>query len=299
MVFDLGCGLGGDTLALAQAAPVVAVDRDLDRLTLCRLNANALGLEHRVHTVCADVLQAAWHLPLRAAVFCDPSRRRDHRRMRSVEEYEPPLMALMPVLASAWGAAVKVSPGVNLAEVAGLEAEVEFVAVGDDLKEAVLWFGAFRTGRRRATVLPGPHSLTAEAEPDLDIGPPLAILYEPNPAVLRAGLVRTLGAALRARMLDRTIAFLSAGEPRPTPFARAYRVLDAFPFQLKRLRAYLRERGVGGLTIKKRGSAIEPEVLERQLRLRGDLAATVVLTRVMEEHFVLVVEPLAPIEEQR
>ena len=41
------------------------------------------------------------------------------------------------------------------------------------------------------------------------------------------------------------------------------------PFQLKALRAYLRDRDVGALTIKKRGTAVEPEQLRRQLRLTG------------------------------
>lgn len=296
LIFDLGCGLGGDSLALARAGPVVAVDQDIDRLTLLQLNAAALNLERRVRVVCARIQEAAWHLPQRAAVFCDPSRRRGGHRMRSVTAYEPPLMAVVPVLASARGAAVKVSPAVDLAEVAPLQVEVEFVALEDGLKEAVLWFGEFRTAKRRATILPGPHSLTAETEPDLDIGPPLAILYEPNPAVLRAGLVRTLGAQLGARLLDRTIAFLTSDDHRPTPLARAYRVIDAFPFQLKRLRAYLRERGVGRLTVKKRGCAIAPDELERRLALRGDQPATLVLTRVMQRHFVLIVEPLTPLE---
>lgn len=297
VIFDLCCGLGGDSLALAQAAEVVvAVERDLGRLTLLRLNAAALGLEHRIRAVCADVLRPAWRVPAQAAVFCDPSRRKGHRRLRSVEHYEPSLHALLPVLMSAWGAAVKLSPAVDLAELAGLDAELEFVAVGDDLKEAVLWFGAFRTARRRATVLPGPESLTAEGEPDLDVGSPLAFLYEPNPAVMRAGLVRTLGAMLGARLLDRTIAFLTSDVAQSTPFARGYRVLDALPFQLKRLRAYLRVRGIGQLTIKKRGLALEPHRLEQQLRLKGDQAATLILTRVMGRPTVLVAEPLAPAE---
>jgi hypothetical protein len=61
------------------------------------------------------------------------------------------------------------------------------------------------------------------------------------------------------------------------------------PFSLKRLRSLLRSRGVGRLTVKKRGSAVEPEVLRRQLRLRGDEEATVVLTRVAGAPTVLLV----------
>ena len=55
----------------------------------------------------------------------------------------------------------------------------------------------------------------------------------------------------------------------PVPTATAYRVLDTMPFGLKRLRTYLRERDVGRLTIKKRGTAVVPEQLRRQLDLRG------------------------------
>ena len=41
------------------------------------------------------------------------------------------------------------------------------------------------------------------------------------------------------------------------------------PFNLKRLKALLREREVGTLTVKKRGSAVEPEELRRRVRLAG------------------------------
>jgi hypothetical protein len=69
-------------------------------------------------------------------------------------------------------------------------------------------------------------------------------------------------------------------------------VVDVMPFNLKRLKAYLRERGVGRLTIKKRGTAVTPEQLRAQLSPRGDAAATLVLTRVQGAQHVLVVEPL-------
>ena len=64
------------------------------------------------------------------------------------------------------------------------------------------------------------------------------------------------------------------------------------PFGLKRLRTYLRERDVGRLTIKKRGTAVVPEQLRRQLDLRGSATATIILTRVAGSQQVLVVEPV-------
>ena len=111
---------------------------------------------------------------------------------------------------------------------------------------------------------------------------------------MRAGMVRTLGAQMGAHLLDRTIAFLACeAPPPPTPFGTAYEVLEALPFQLKRLRAALRARGVGRVTVKTRGSPIEPEALIRGLRLRGEGEATVVLTRAAGRPLALIVRPWA------
>ena len=102
-----------------------------------------------------------------------------------------------------------------------------------------------------------------------------------------------VAAAVGGRLVDPTIAYVTSRRARhPTPLARAYEVLDVMPFGLKRLRTYLRDAGVGRLTIKKRGTAIEPEQLRRQLRLSGPSEATIVLTRVAGQQSVLVCRPL-------
>jgi hypothetical protein len=49
---------------------------------------------------------------------------------------------------------------------------------------------------------------------------------------------------------------------------------------------------VGTLTIKKRGSAVDPDQLRRQLRLSGEASATVALTRVGGRPHVLVLRPV-------
>jgi hypothetical protein len=159
------------------------------------------------------------------------------------------------------------------------------------LKEAPLWFGSLKTTTRRATVLPGPHSLSAERQPALPLSEPRAYLYEPDPAVLRAGLVAALGAQLQAAQLDPDIAYLTAGELHPTPFARAWAVVDWFPFGLKRLRAYLREHGIGRVTVKKRGSPIQPEALIRDLRLSGEHERVVFLTHLHGRPVVVICQP--------
>jgi hypothetical protein len=196
-------------------------------------------------------------------------------------------------------AAVKISPGVDYSELPP-DAEVEFVELDGDVREATLWYGALRSpARRRATLLPAGATLT-DLEPAARVpqSAPRAILYEPAGAVIRAHLVEQLATRLEAAQLDSTIAYLTADDYRPTPFATAYAIADAFPFQLKRLRAYLRARHIGVVTIKKRGSPLDPDALRRRLRLGGANECTIFLTQVAGSPTVLIGQPWAATQQK-
>jgi hypothetical protein len=290
LLFDLGCGIGGDTLTMAKTKPVVAVDHEWIRVLLLKANAQALGFENRVKPLCADLANFAWSFPKGAAVFLDPSRRTDTRRSASVEDYQPPLRSMLTKLETLNAVAVKISPAVTWEEISTLDCEIEFVSLKTKLKEATLWFRALKSVKRRATILPGSHTLTGAQEPDLDVVPPRRYLYEPDPAVLRAKLVRTLGETLQASLIDPTIALLTSDRLLFTPFARTHRVLDVLPFGLKRLRAALRARDVGEVILKKRGSAVDTSLFMRQLKLRGENQATVLLTRAQKRHVSILIE---------
>ncbi len=301
---DLGCSVGGDTLALADVAPAIGVDTDPLRLRMARLNLGALGKGDHAAFVQADItasfpfIQSVLGKPGReqAGIFFDPARRRSGKRLRSVYAYQPPLHVVKSWLAEFPSVGVKISPGVNLVELQEYQAEVEFISLGGELKEAVLWFGPLQTTTRRATLLPGEHTMAtgqvaAEGQPALPLAEPRAWLYEPDPAVMRAGLVAGLGTRLDAAQLDPDIAYLTADDYQPTPFARAWAVEDWFPFGLKKLRTYLRQRQIGRVTVKKRGSPLEPEALIRDLRLQGDEERVLFLTHLRGRPVVIVALP--------
>jgi hypothetical protein len=293
-LFDLGCGMGGDSLALAAGAPVVCVDRHRMRLLLLGANALALGVARNVRRVLADLTAQAWRFPPKSAAFFDPARRRSGRRIHSVTGYDPPLDLASSWLSTLEGLAVKVSPAVDMEELRHRPCEVEFISHYGELKEACLWFGSLRRDERRATVLPGPHSLAASDEVLLPISAPRAFLYEPDPAVLRAGLVGELGAQLGASQIDASIAYLTSDGCVDTPFARAFRVLDVLPSNLGKLRDAMRARRVGRLVLKKRGSAVDVEDYLRRLHLRGPNEATLILTRAAGRKVALLVEVVGP-----
>ena len=128
-VLDLGCGIGGDMLALAQFRPVIAYERSAVRLRFAQANADALGLSERVELRLADwtVELAEGRLPQAAAAFVDPSRRAEGRRVFSLHAMQPPLAALLRLLEHVPALGAKVMPGVDDAELpAGCG--VEFVS---------------------------------------------------------------------------------------------------------------------------------------------------------------------------
>jgi hypothetical protein len=295
---DLGCSIGGDTLALAEVALTTGVDLDELRLRMARENLANVYPERRSSFVLADLRSG---LPFKRmglkrdqfALFFDPARRKEGRRAFSVRKYHPPLQLIESWLPDFPALGVKISPGVDLEELAPYEAEVEFISLRGELKEAVLWFGPLKSAYRRATVLPGPHSFHSSRNnmERLGLSDPQAYLYEPDPSILRAGLVGPLGESLAATQLDEEIAYLTSPELKQSPFVRAWKLEDWLPFNLKRLRAYLRERGVGKVVVKKRGSPLQPEALIKDLRLKGDLERVLVLTQVRSKPVVLVCLP--------
>jgi hypothetical protein len=293
-VADLTCGLGGDAMAMAALGlPVLAAD--VDELTA------ALATVNLRHFPDADVRHAdGLTLDLAAegvdGVFADPARRTTGgRRRHDPAAYTPPLDRVLAVREQVPALGVKVGPAIPH-DLVPHDAEAQWVSVDGDVVEAGLWFGPLAPegpGRgalvlrgREATALRTP----AGGVPQPDVGPVGAYLHEPDGAVIRAGLVALVAEEVHGRLVDPTIAYVTSDTRASSAVAQSYRVLDTMPFGVKRLRTALRERGVGRLTIKKRGTAVVPEQLRKQLDLRGDEEATVVLTRVAGAQTVLLVE---------
>ncbi len=294
-VADLCCGIGGDAIALARAGiRVLAVDRDPATAAAARANAQALGLADRIEVREADVtgVDTGGY----DAVFVDPARRGGRGRIFDPEAYSPPLSWAVEAARKAPHAALKIAPGIPH-EAIPADAEAEWISDGGDVKEAVLWFGTGvgpGPGSVRATLLPGPRTLVSRGLPDPEVRPVGRYVYEPDGAVIRAHLVAEVAQEVGGGLVDATIAYVTGDELRPTPYATPYEITDQLPFNVKKLKALLREREVGILTVKKRGSAVEPEELRKKVKPQGPNAATVFLTRVAGAPTMLVGHPAYP-----
>ncbi|MFO7244289.1 MAG: class I SAM-dependent methyltransferase [Actinomycetes bacterium] len=292
-VADLTTGIGADAMAFAALGiGVLAFEKD---------EATALIADHNLrHWEDARVVHADSLATLASGavdvdgVFADPARRTARGRRHDPRDYEPPLDEVL-ALRGRWSAlGVKVGPGIPHdalpSSAAQAPVEAQWVSVDGDVVEAGIWCGPLaQHPGRTALVIRGDqaHLLTGSTE-QAPTGELAERLLEPDGAVIRSGLIGELADRLGARLVDPAIAYLTTDAPVATPFASAFRIEEALPYSEKALAGALRARGIGSVEIKKRGMDIAPEQLRRRLRLRGDDAATVILTRVAGKRMALI-----------
>lgn len=306
LVADLGCGIGGDAMAMAALGlPVLAVEADEATAALASVNLRPFDQARVRHGDALEIGLAAEGVD---AVFADPARRTaGGKRIFDPSGYTPPLDRLLALREQIPALGLKVAPGVPYTAIPG-DAHAQWVSVDGEVVEAGLWFGPLAPegpGRSALVLHGGDAQVLRESEAGADPGPAPnspariaevrelgAFLYEPDGAVIRAGLVARMAEELGAGIVSDSIAYLTGPAEVETPFATGYRVLDHFPYSAKRLSGYLRGQRIGRVTIKKRGVDVDPARLRKQLGLRGENEATVVLTRLAGRHSVVVVEPL-------
>ncbi len=292
-VLDLGCGIGGDTLALARRRQVIAYDIDPLRLRLAEANATSCGLADRIEFRCADWTQELAHgrLPAAAAAFADPARRVGDRRVFHLDEMLPPIGALLALQAMMPALGVKVMPGVEDREIPS-GCGVEFIGHDGTCKEAVLWFGQLARHERWASIfVDGRLSTWPTAGGQAPVGPLAAgmSLHEPHPALIRAGALAELCSALSAHLFDSQIAYLVTEEATNHPLVQSFVIEEVARYSLKGLNRRLQRAGIGQVELKKRGFPVEPESLRPRLKLTaGGRSAVIVFTRRGNERLMII-----------
>jgi SAM-dependent methyltransferase len=292
-VADLGCGIGGDALGLAGLGiRVRAVDADEVTAAIAAYNLAPFGdaatVAHaRAEEADLDGIDAVW---------LDPARRTaGHSETRQVAsgEWSPSLAWVFALLAAKSGG-VKLGPGFDREQIPD-DVEAQWISADGSTIELVLWSGALarENVRRAALVVRGDEAweLTAPTDsPDAEPRELGAFVHEPDGAIIRARLIGEVARALEAGMLAPGIAYLTSDSPLTSPFVSSFRVRETLPADPKKLAQALRARGVGTLEIKKRGVDIDPAILRKKLALRGDEAATMIMTRVGSKRLALLAD---------
>lgn len=297
-VADLGCGIGAESLAFASVDLKVKAF-EIDEVTAALATFN-LGAFDDVEVTHADV--TSLDLSQFESLFFDPARRElGGKSERAVRKFDPaeflPNFDWVVEQARTKPTGIKLGPG-HPHEAIPEDAEAQWLSIDGDLVELALWFGEVKRPKvaRAATLVDanGRHEIVSENRESESA--PLAelkqFIYEPDNAIVRSHLIAELAEQIGATLIAPQIAYLSSDEEINSPFVRGFRVLDEMAFDRKKLKAYLREKNIGTLEIKKRGADIVPEELRKEMQLKGENAATLIVTRVGDAHRVLVAEPI-------
>jgi hypothetical protein len=309
-VHDLGCGIGSDAMAMAGLdLRVRAIDADEVTAGIAAVN-----LRHWPDSTAYQGLVEEFTAPSGegargVGAWLDPARRTPGvadvtgrtRRIFNLAEISPSWDSVQEIARALPATGAKLSPGFPHAALpAGTEGQ--WTSWEGDVVECVVWWGPLvRTRGRTAALLraTGPAVVVTEADGDEDAAPLQNLaalggwLYEPDKAVLRAGLVSALSAVTEGAELDAGVGYVGSTRSVDVPFARRYAVVEAMPFNVKALRGWLRDHGIDRLTIKKRGVSVDADLLRRQLRLpaKGHNEAIVILTRVRSNQVAIIVRP--------
>ena len=297
-VADLGCGLGAESMAMG-AIELNVRAFEIDEITAALAVFN-LGAFDNVEVEQADI--TTLDLSKFEALFFDPARRElDGKGERAARKFDPsqfsPNFDWVLEQARTKPSGIKLGPG-HPHEAIAQDAEAQWLSIDGDLVELALWFGEVKRPKvaRAATVVnsTGRHEIVSdvfESEP-AEVGAIKNFIYEPDNAVVRSHLIADLARQVDATLISKEIAYLTSDSEIDSPMMRGFRVIDEMAFDRKKLKAYLRDRNIGTLEIKKRGVDVVPEQLRKELNLKGEIAATLILTRVGDDHRALLAEAL-------
>ncbi|GAB4151456.1 MAG: class I SAM-dependent methyltransferase [Planctomycetaceae bacterium] len=279
-VWDLCCGIGSDSIALADRCQVYAVDHQAANCLRTQWNAETYSVRQNLQPICADVTELNFQGSM--LVHIDPDRRATgHGRAVRVEHYVPGVEFLQKLTQTTWGGAIKLGPASNFAGHFS-DVEYELISLHGECKEATVWFGSLADpGQWRATALPSGESLAGNPLDAFAEQSPLGqYLYDPDPAIVRSGLVNLLCERNELMRLDDTEEYLTSDRKVESPFVRGFEVLAELPNNEKEIRKFFRGADVGSVEIKCRHIPINADQLRKRLSLNGTKPRVLIFARV-------------------
>ncbi len=280
-IADLCCGIGGDLLALGQGNRIVGVDQDEGIGHLAHHNAQVYG-QKEVSIRCDDVRRLdpepydILHL--------DPDRRPNEKRHSQSWNTEPPWSWIEGLIKDETALILKLAPAATLPAQASSRSLRQWIESRGECRQQIAWFDSLtdRPGAHEAvSVSPeGTPLWSLRGTPEIAVkyaGSPLRYLIEPARPVLAAHLSGSLAQTHDLQGLWPSIGYLTADHPAPTLAATSFEIEEFLPYDRKRIRSWLRQRKIGRVEVKKRGTQLDPGQVRKELAGSGENAITLVL----------------------
>lgn len=307
-LIDMTGGMGIDACAFARRCDKVTfIERQPSVADSAQHNFNVLGISN-MEVINGDSTQLLPSLPSADCIFLDPARRKEGQKVFRLEDCEPDLLTLMPLLSQKAGhIIVKISP---LFDISLLQKQlsnitvIHIVAVHNEVKELLVEIRPGATVNEpeiRCVNLEGgdePQTTVVTLRESAD-GRAIekvtkawcakasgTFLYEPHPTVMKSGLMDTYAAQFGLRKLH-PHSHLYSGEQRcDNFFGRVFEVERVFGLGKAELKAGL--LGVAKANITVRNFPLTADALRKKLKLSDGGSVTLFATTVGSGEHVIV-----------
>ena len=308
-LLDLTGGMGVDFTALRTVtAHGVYVERHEELASAAAYNLPCLLPTQPSEVICGESLELLPELLERykpSLIYLDPARREggdQHRRVYAIEDCEPDLRELLPRLRSLYSSLgcthprllVKLSPMLDITHTlqsVPYVTELHIVAVRGEVKELLLSLdlsleeampeaGAVTItaanllgSERLAQIFTQPRALAHEGELTASYATELSTyLYEPNAALMKSGLFKTLAETFALQPLHPSTHLYTSSHLVMDFPGRVFEVRAVHPFASSTLRRLGRELGAAQISC--RNFPLSPEALRTKLGIKDSDAQT-------------------------
>jgi SAM-dependent methyltransferase len=265
IIADLGCGIGGQVIFFAkECKKVYAVERNPEKLEYAKENCRLYDVEN-VEFILGDALSESVKAQVSDAdiVFSDPARPISEKE-RTLENLEPPITEILKNYSDITPElAFHAPPQMPPARIT-LDCEREYLSLNGQLNRLTLYFGALSRCERSAVVVPGGAKLCSSDAPPIETGTLREYVHEPEPSVVKAGLLNELAQAIKESGND--IFFYKSDEKRTlltssglivSPFIKdTYRVSGKTERDIVKMKEILKSEKAGKVVLR---FDIEPE----------------------------------------
>ena len=213
-IADLGCGIGGQVIFFAkECRKVYAIDNDPEKLQYAKENCKLYGVDN-VEFILGDALSAQVKEKVSDAdiIFSDPARPLSEKE-RTLESLKPPITEIIRIYSGIIPDLAFHAPPQMPPERLKLDCECEYLSLNGQLNRLTLYMGSLKCCEKSAVVLPCGEKLCLSGAPEIKKSSLCEYVYEPEPSVIKAGLLDELAEKLGQ---ERKEVFFFRGDERRT-----------------------------------------------------------------------------------